>query len=52
MTLEDVKLLAKKIFVGALVTIVPLLIFLGGLQLTQQILANRAPAGTSVWDAK
>jgi len=52
MTAEDMKLVAKKILVGALVTIVPLLIFLGGLQLTQQILTKSAPSGASVWDAK
>ena len=52
MGVEDIKLIAKKILVGALVTVVPLLIFLGGLRLTEQILAKSAPAGTSVRDAR
>ena len=46
MGVEDIKLIAKKILVGALVTVVPLLIFLGGLRLTEQILGTVVSAAS------
>jgi hypothetical protein len=40
MYLRDVRLLAAKIAVGALITLVPLLILVGGLWATQKLLGH------------
>jgi hypothetical protein len=40
MTLSDVTLLAKKILVGIAVTLVPFVIIVGGLWLTQKLLTD------------
>jgi hypothetical protein len=40
MRLQDLTLLVKKVLVGAVATIVPLLILLGGLHLTRRVLAD------------
>jgi hypothetical protein len=38
MTLSDITLLAKKILIGIVVTVVPFLILFGGLRLIQKLL--------------
>ena len=40
MRLQDLTLLVKKVFVGAVATVVPLLILLGGLHLTRRMLTD------------
>lgn len=45
MTLSDVSLIGKKILVGIIVTIIPFVIIVGGLWLTQHLL-SRHPAQT------
>jgi uncharacterized membrane protein len=40
MTLSDVKILAKKILVGIIVTIVPFILIFGGLWLTPRLLSK------------
>jgi hypothetical protein len=40
MTLSDVSLIGKKILVGIVVTIIPFIIIVGGLWLTQHLLSN------------
>lgn len=40
MTLSDVSLIGKKILVGLIVTIIPFIIIVGGLWLTQHLLSN------------
>jgi hypothetical protein len=41
MRFEDLTLLAKKIFVGVVASVVPLLILWGGLQLTRKVLTDK-----------
>jgi hypothetical protein len=42
MTLSDITLLAKKILIGVVITMIPFLILFGGLRLTQKILSKKA----------
>ena len=44
MTLSDVSLIGKKILVGIIVTLVPFIIIVGGLWLTQKLLSNNTTA--------
>ncbi|MBV8390311.1 MAG: hypothetical protein JO080_10975 [Mucilaginibacter sp.] len=52
MTLSDVSLIGKKILVGIIVTIIPFVIIVGGLWLTQHILtahdAQKSSAQTTL----
>ena len=48
MTLSDVTLIGKKILVGIIVTVIPFIIIVGGLWLTQHLLTGHATAKTSV----
>ena len=47
MTLSDVSLIGKKILVGIIVTIIPFIIIVGGLWLTQHLLSNNQVEKTS-----
>ena len=47
MTLSDVSLIGKKILVGIVVTIIPFIIIVGGLWLTQHLLSNNQVEKTS-----
>ncbi|SHH37658.1 hypothetical protein SAMN04488109_3923 [Chryseolinea serpens] len=51
MTASDVTLLARKILVGIVVTLVPFLILFGGLWLTKSVL-NKSREGNSVQTTK
>jgi len=42
MTFDDVKLLVKKILIGAVVTAIPFLIIFGGLQYVKSSLSRKA----------
>jgi len=46
MTLSDVTLIGKKILVGIVVTVIPFIIIVGGLWLTQHVLSKH-PAETN-----
>ena len=48
MTLSDVKLIGKKILVGIVVTIIPFVVIVGGLWLTQSLLASHDAKKSSV----
>lgn len=50
MTLSDVSLIGKKILVGIIITLVPFIIIVGGLFLTQKLLQgdNSKPQHTTV----
>ncbi len=50
MTLSDVSLIGKKILVGIIITLVPFIIIVGGLSLTQKLLQgdNSKPQQTTV----
>jgi len=50
MTLSDVSILGKKILVGIIITLVPFIIIVGGLSLTQKLLQgdNSKPQQTTV----
>jgi len=52
MTLSDVTLLARKILVGIIVTLVPFLILFGGLRLTKNLLNQNRQEGSSVQTTK
>lgn len=41
MTQNDIKLLAKKILVGIIITLIPFLILFGGLWITKQLLEGQ-----------
>ena len=47
MTLTDVKILGKKILVGLIVAIVPLILIAGGLWLTRSVLNSRTLSQSS-----
>jgi hypothetical protein len=47
MTLSDVSLIGKKILVGVIVTIIPFIIIVGGLWLTQHLLSSNQVEKTS-----
>jgi hypothetical protein len=47
MTLSDVSLIGKKILVGIIVTIIPFIIIVGGLWLTQHLLSGNQVKKTS-----
>lgn len=47
MTLSDVSLIGKKILVGIIVTIIPFIIIVGGLWLTQHLLSGNQVEKTS-----
>ncbi|HJP63549.1 MAG TPA: hypothetical protein VJ844_08915 [Mucilaginibacter sp.] len=47
MTLSDVSLIGRKILVGIVVTIIPFIIIVGGLWLTQHLLSNNQVEKTS-----
>jgi hypothetical protein len=49
---QDITLLTRKILVGVALTVVPLIILLGGLRLTQQILTNGHYAKQSASQSK
>lgn len=44
MTLADITLLGKKILIGILVALIPALILVWGLRLTQKLLTKETPA--------
>ena len=48
MTLSDVSLIGKKILVGIVVTVVPFIIIVGGLWLTQRVLSRHPAEKTPV----
>ena len=52
MTVSDVSLIGKKILVGIVVTIIPFIIIVGGLWLTQRLLtahdAQKSPVQTTL----
>jgi hypothetical protein len=54
MTLSDVSLIGKKILVGIIITLVPFIIIVGGLFLTQKLLQgdNSKPQQTTVKEIK
>lgn len=52
MTTSDVTLLARKILVGIIVTLVPFLILFGGLWLTKNVLSKNRQEGSSVQSTK
>lgn len=54
MTLSDVSLIGKKILVGIIITLVPFIIIVGGLFLTQKLLQgdNTQPQQTTVKSIK
>ncbi len=54
MTLSDVSLIGKKILVGIVITLVPFIIIVGGLFLTQKLLQgdNSKPQQTTVKEIK
>ena len=54
MTLSDVSLIGKKILVGIIITLVPFIIIVGGLFLTQKLLKgdNSKPQQTTVKEIK
>ncbi|MBB6235570.1 hypothetical protein HDC90_000167 [Pedobacter sp. AK013] len=41
MTVSDFNILGKKILVGIIVTLIPFIIIVGGLYLTQRLLGNK-----------
>lgn len=47
MTFGDCTLIGKKVLVGILVTLIPLVILVGGLRLTRRVLATSAHANSS-----
>ena len=47
MTLSDVSLIGKKILVGIIVTIIPFIIIVGGLWLSQHLLSDKQATTTS-----
>lgn len=52
MTASDVTLLARKILVGIIVTLVPFLILFGGLWLTKNVLNKDRQEGSAVQTTK
>jgi len=52
MTASDITLLARKILVGIIVTLVPFLILFGGLWLTKNVLNKNRHEGSSVQTTK
>ena len=52
MRIDDLTLLVRKILIGILLTIVPLLILLGGLRLTQKALTKTTTTEQSAGIAK
>lgn len=48
MTLSDITLLAKKILIGILVALIPALIILWGLRLTQKLLSKAPDSNASI----
>ncbi len=52
MTTSDVTLLARKILVGIIVTLVPFLILFGGLWLTKNVLNKDRREGSAVQTTK
>jgi len=48
MTLSDVSLIGKKILVGIIVTVIPFVIIVGGLWLTQRVLSTHDAKKASV----
>jgi len=47
MTFTDFKILAKKIIIGLVVAIVPLILIAGGLWLTKTVLSGNKPSQSS-----
>jgi len=48
MTLSDITLIGKKILVGIIVTVIPFIIIVGGLWLTQHLLSRHPVEKTSI----
>ena len=52
MTLSDVSLIGKKILVGIIITLVPFIIIVGGLSLTQKLLQGSSQPQPAVKQIK
>ena len=48
MTLSDITLIGKKILVGIIVTVIPFIVIVGGLWLTQHLLSGKHTEKTPI----